>query len=225
MIVRRLVIVALMLLVGAAGIARASKSEPIAVRKPFASFPLAFDGWQGVPALPFEPKVLAVLGVDEYVTLVYSRPRQSALGLYIGFYKSQREGDAIHSPLNCLPGSGWQPMTRDEVTIPVSERAGGPQAPLTPRTITVNRFLIEKGTERQVVLYWYQSQGRVVANEYASKVYMVWDAMRRNRTDAALVRIVSPVDERDPDGEANADRRAADFVKSMFPLLGDYLPS
>jgi EpsI family protein len=140
--------------------------------------------------------------------------------LYIGYYESQRQGDTIHSPLNCLPGAGWQPISKSYVPIPVSS------AGTEGRTITVNRYVIEKGLERQVVLYWYQSHGRVVANEYKSKVLMVYDAMRLNRSDAALVRVISGyVSSEGEEGERAADQRATEFTKQMFPLLDKYLPS
>jgi EpsI family protein len=139
--------------------------------------------------------------------------------LYIGYYESQRQGDTIHSPLNCLPGSGWEPVSKSYVSIPVE--AGSHAS----ANILVNQYVIQKGLDRQVVLYWYQSHGRVVANEYRSKIFMVYDAVRLNRSDAALVRVVSPVIGGDPGAEARAGDRAVAFVKTMFPLLDRYLPS
>jgi EpsI family protein len=165
-----------------------------------------------------ENKVLKVLGVDDYLNRVYYRPDRAAAGLYIGYYNSQRQGDSIHSPQNCLPGSGWEPLERSDLAIPVATAAGS-------QDISVNRYLIQKGVDRQLVLYWYQSHGRVVASEYWSKFFLVRDAVRLNRTDAALVRVVVPIAGGDDSGEGRAERQAVDFVKALFPQLPQYLPS
>jgi EpsI family protein len=210
---------------GAGVIARAAKSEPMAIRQSLAAFPMQINDWRGQPGQPFEPRILAMLGVDEYVNRSYAHPKEYPVGLYIGYYQSQREGDAIHSPLNCLPGAGWEPISRATVTIPVRDGGAAQPGQGVARSITVNRYLIQKGADKQIVLYWYQSQGRVVASEYTSKVYMVWDAIRTSRTDAALVRIITPLRSADPFPEAAAEARAVGFAQSTFPLLAEYLPS
>ena len=189
--------------------------ELVPLRQPLAEMPRQIDGWSGRDGAPLEPEVLRVLGVDDYITRVYAEPARPPLGLYVGYYQSQRQGDTIHSPMNCLPGAGWQPMATDRIELAVPGR---------PAPVTVNRVLIQKGLDQQVVLYWYQSHGRVVASEYTSKVYMVLDAMRTNRTDAALVRVITPLT-KDPAGQAAAEARAIEFVKGMAPSLPLYLPS
>jgi EpsI family protein len=216
----RFFVLAATFILAATLIARATQSEPVPMRQSFATFPTGIAGWQGRAAEPFDEKVLAVLGVDEYVNLYFTKPAQPPIGLYVGYYQSQREGDTMHSPMNCLPGAGWEPEAKGTLTIPVRASA----ADATERPITVNRYIIRKGIDRQLVLYWYQSHGRVVASEYTSKVYMVLDAMRTNRTDAALVRVITPLTE-DPAGQAAAEARAIEFVKGMAPSLPLYLPS
>src|SRR4029077_16516881 len=133
---------------------------------------------------------------------------------------SQRQGDTMHSPLNCLPGAGWTPVQNDRLALRVPTGSGtmGGQA---ERPIEINRYVIEKGLDRQVVLYWYQSHGRVVASEYWGKIYMVLDAIRSNRTDGALIRIPAPI----VSSEADAEQRAIGFAQELFPFLGRYLPS
>jgi EpsI family protein len=215
----RLYVLALVFVVATGVIARATKSEPVSIRNSFATFPMTVNTWRGRPGEPFDPKVLKVLGVDEYVNLEYSRPADIPIGLYIGYYKSQREGDTMHSPLNCLPGAGWAPESQSYLTIPVSTSPGA-----APQPITVNRYLIRKGADRLLVLYWYQSHGRVVASEYSSKIYMVLDAIRTNRTDGALVRVITPVRDEDA-GAAQAEKRAVGFIQGMVPTLREYLPS
>ena len=164
-----------------------------------------------------EPEILQVLGVDDYLSRAYYRPDGRGVGLYAGFYKSQRQGDTIHSPLNCLPGAGWEPLSQTRLRI---ADAGGPGA-----GIEVNRYVVQKGLERQLVLYWYQSHGRVVASEYTSRLLLIHDAIRLNRTDGSLVRVISPIPVGDDDGGASAEALAVEFVRVLFPALSGYLPS
>jgi EpsI family protein len=164
-----------------------------------------------------DDRVLSVLAVDDYVNREYVG-QNALLGLYVGFYQSQRQGNSIHSPMNCLPGAGWDPVSRSYIRIPVTVDAG------PTRDIEINRIVIEKGMERAVVLYWYQAHGRVVANEYWGKVYSVVDAMRLNRTDGAMIRIVSSIAGADSRAELKAEQAAIAFTKSIFPLLSRYLP-
>lgn len=217
----RACLVGVCLFAGAVALAQASRSEPTLPRQSFATFPMQLGGWQGQSADRFDQRVLTVLGVDEYLNRLYSAPGEHTVGLYIGFYQSQRQGDTMHSPLNCLPGAGWEPVARGELplTVKTSIEPGAPN-----RTISVNRIVIEKGLDRQLVLYWYQSHGRVVANEYWGKVYTVLDAIRLNRTDAAMVRVICPLGDREPAAERAAEQAALGFVQEMFPQLSRYLP-
>lgn len=219
----RLVILSAVLLGSAAYVAKASVTEPVPIRESLATFPMLVGGWTGSRAPDFPDDILKVLGVDEYLNRTYRTGTTGLAGLYIGYYQSQRQGDAIHSPLNCLPGAGWEPVSRSYLPLQVQTESSLTGAGTT--TIEINRYLIRKGLDTQVVLYWYQSQGRVVANEYWSKAYMVFDAIRSNRTDAALVRVVAPVLGADRAAEETAERHATEFVRSIYPLLGRYLPS
>jgi EpsI family protein len=217
-VIARIVALSACLLLGAGVIAKASRTEQVPPRQPLAGFPSQIAGWRGENTEPFSKEILAVLGVDDYLSRFYESGR-NVVGLYIGYYESQRQGDTIHSPLNCLPGAGWQPLGKSYVPISVVDGAGN------PFEITVNRYVIEKGLDRQVVLYWYQGHGRVVANEYRSKMYMIFDAARLNRSDAALVRVTSPRIGSGEAAEAAADASAVEFVKVIFPQLSSFLPS
>jgi EpsI family protein len=214
----RMLILSGTLLVAVAVVASASRTEVIPARTPLAEFPMSIGEWRGRDEPRFPPEILAVLGVDEYVNRLY-RGRTQGVGLYIGYYGSQRQGDTIHSPMNCLPAAGWEPVVKEYIQVPVMSGDG------IERTISINRYVIEKGLSRSVVLYWYQSHGRVIANEYRSKISMVIDAVRLNRTDAALVRVVSPILGPGDQADEAATRLAVDFVRTMFPLLDKYLPS
>ncbi len=207
----RLMSVTACLVVGAVFLGVATKTEAVPIREPLSALPTRIGSWKGQHTLQFSSKILANLGVDEYVSRFYWRPDRMRVHLYVGYYQSQRQGSTIHSPKNCLPGAGWQPMKSDHITIPVG--AGD--------LIEVNKVMIEKGIEKQVVLYWYQSRGRVIASEYWAKIYLVLDAIGMNRTDGALVRVISPV----VDSERMAEQQAVDFVKELYPLLGRHLPA
>jgi EpsI family protein len=213
----RTLIVTVCLLAGAGLIARASRSEIIPIRAPLTELPLTLGEWRGRPAPDFDAAILDVLGVDDYINRWYSAAGVPVLSLYVGYYESQRQGDTMHSPLNCLPGAGWIPVVQRRITIPVMERG-------RERQVEVNSFVIEKGIERQAVLYWYQSRGRIVASEYWGKIYSVLDAMRYNRTDGAMVRVVLPIVGSEADAGAVAERRAVGFVQQLFPVLSEHLP-
>lgn len=210
--------IALCLILGATTVflASARKTELGVSRTAFASFPMDIAPWKAVNAPPMDDEVLKVLGVDDYLSRIYYRPGGDHVGLYMGFYASQRQGDTIHSPLNCLPGAGWEPVEEGRLTIPNVDGRG--------RNITVNRYVVQKGLDRQMVLYWYQAHGRVVASEYTSKAYLIHDAIRLNRTDGSMVRVIAPIDSRIDGHAATAEQLAAEFVRVIFPLLPAYLP-
>jgi EpsI family protein len=207
------------LTLAAGAIARAERSEPVQIRAPLSGFPMELPGWHGIQEPPFEPNILRVLGVDDYLTRAYFASPRAGVGLYIGYYKSQRQGDTMHSPLNCLPGSGWEPLSQGMTSVQVPQGEG-----LPPRDITVNRYVVQKGLERQMVLYWYQAHGRVVASEYWSKFYLIRDAVRLNRTDGSLVRVIAPIQGESAADEAGAEGVARSFVQTLFPRLTQFLP-
>lgn len=210
----RVGLVCLALLGTSVYIAYASRPEVTPLREPLAGLPMQIGNWRGQNAAEIEAKVMAVLGVDDYINRVYYSPEFFPASLYIGYYESQRSGDTIHSPLNCLPGAGWNPVKNDRITVRTDDGT----------EITINRIVIAKGMDKQVVLYWYQSHGRVIASEYWGKIYTVLDALRTNRTDAALVRVICPVAGTGEESERFAERRAVEFVKALYPLSAQFLP-
>jgi EpsI family protein len=223
---RRMIILSILFFCGWLFIARASKMEPIPIARPLIEFPLAVDGWMGRQQPPLSDSILANLGVDDYLSRTYYNGGRNVLDFYVGFYQYQRQGKAIHSPLNCLPGAGWNPVRRDHLSISVPDSSDNAREAQSngSRTIEVNRVVIAKGLDKQVVIYWYQSRGRVIASEYMGKVYSLFDAIRSKRTDAAFVRIMSPVASLEGKAEEEAEQVAVDFVKSIFPRLNLYLP-
>lgn len=201
---------------GAAVMARAQGHETVPVRTSFVEFPIQIGEWRGAQAPPFDPAVIRVLGVSDYLTRAYFRADKAGVGLYIGYWESQRQGDTIHSPLNCLPGSGWDPVSKTTIEVPNG---------IGDDRIAVNRYVVQKGLDTQVILYWYQSHGKVVASEYWSRLFLIRDAVRLNRSDGSIVRVIAPVLRDVENAETVAERTAAQFVKAMFPFLPTYLPS
>jgi EpsI family protein len=178
---------------------------------------LALGQWRGRALPDFPQAILDVLGVDEYLNRLYTTPNGVPVSLYVGYYQSQRQGETMHSPLNCLPGAGWIPIEQRRIHVPVRDQG-------VNREIEVNSFVIEKGLERQAVIYWYQSHGRVVPSEYWGRIYMVLDAIRSNRTDGALVRILVPIGRDEAESAGAAEQTAVTFVQTLFPVLSAYLP-
>jgi EpsI family protein len=215
--ITRAAVLCLMLGATSVFLANARRMEAPITRPSFDAFPMTLNTWDATIDPPMEPEILKVLGVDDYLSRVYFKPNHAAVGLYMGYYNSQRQGDTIHSPLNCLPGAGWEPVEQGRMTIVNADGAG--------RDITVNRYIVQKGLDRQLVLYWYQSRGRVVASEYWSKLFLINDAIRENRTDGAMVRVIAPIAIGSDDGGAAAQQLAEEFVRVLFPQLPAYLPN
>jgi EpsI family protein len=154
-----------------------------------------------------------VLKADDTLNRVYQDPSTGAsASLFVAAFRTQRNGKSPHSPKNCLPGSGWTQLSSENYTIDA-----GLAAP-----IVVNRYVIVHGEEREMVLYWYQSRDRVVADEFKAKFWVVADAMRLNRTDTALVRVIVPIA---PHDEDRATRTGTEFVRALFSTLRQYLPT
>jgi EpsI family protein len=211
MIVRAAAVAAVVLAGGAYAAVAQGPDRPVA-RIALAGLPCEVDRWRCAGDTPFDRKTLDVLGVDDYLNRTYTSGAQ-AIGLYIGYYASQRQGESIHSPQNCLPGSGWQPIAASRTTIDV---AGTP--------LPVNRYVVQKGLDRQVVVYWYQGRGRVVANEYANKLWLMLDQATLHRSSGALVRIVAPVPGADDGALASASASADQFARAFYPRLSPHLP-
>ncbi len=190
-----------------------SRGESIPVSKPLDDFPIEIGPWRMTQQGVMEPDVKDVLRADDYVTREYGTPASQAANLFVAFFKSQRAGQTPHSPKNCLPGSGWVWTISD--TIPVT--VPGRTAP-----IEVNRYVVQKGDSKSAVLYWYQSRDRVVASEYRAAAFVAWDALRYNRTDTALVRVVVPIQNGRDD---LATETGVQFIQTFFPILRTFFPA
>ncbi len=188
-------------------------AEP-APRDPFALFPLSIAGWEGAPAA-LAPKVEEELEADDYLSAFFRNPAEAeGVDLFLSYYASQTQGSAIHSPAVCLPGAGWEVAAIRPMRV---------ELPGTPfGSFTLNRAVIQKGLDRQLVYYWFAQRGRHLTNEYLVKWYLFIDGLTRNRTDGALVRLVTPLGRNEP--EEAADARLGDFLRDVFPRLNAFVP-
>ena len=203
-----------LLLAGTALLLQArGNTDLIPSSEPLSQFPRAIAGWTGSD-MPIDRETLDVLGAGEFLSRLYTqggglRP----IGLFIGYFPTQRTGVTIHSPKNCLPGAGW--VFESQQYVDLSDANGKPHR--------VGEYVITNGEARQFVIYWYQAHGRSVANEYMAKIYMVSDAMRMNRTDGALLRVITPIGSQE--GTSGARARAEAFTAQLGPLLPRFIPN
>lgn len=187
----------------------ASRSPKRPLRQPLTIVPMSVANWRGSD-VPIENRLVAALGVDDYLNRVYTDSNGNLLELYIGYFGSQRSGELIHSPKNCLPAAGWEWVRKDRRDIPLPNHS----------PIEVNDFRINKGLRNSLVLYWYQGRGRAIASEYNAKFWMITDAMFRRRTDGSLVRIIIPIQDR----EEQARALGIQFLQAIFPFLDQSIP-
>ncbi len=192
-----------------------SREVLIPERASFNTFPLVIDSWTGRDSVIDDQAVLDSLAADDYLLAEYwNRDFGGAVGLWVAYYEEQRKGRAVHSPRACLPGGGWQLETFEEYTLEDMGPAGEPYV--------INRSVIAKGEMRQLVYFWFVERGRIQTNEYAVKWYIFWDALTRNRTEGALVRVTTFVP--DMSQMETADLRLESFVRSLNPRLAYHLP-
>lgn len=182
-------------------------------RKSLAEFPKELGDWTAVSEQKIEGRSMEVLQVDDYFIRNYRNSNGEIIGLYIGYFKSQREGKGIHSPRQCLPGAGWAPVNTSVYGMAVPGH--------NPETVPVNKFVMGKGLDRQLYLFWYHGRGRVYASEYWNKIYLIWDGLTKKRTDGALVRVNSAVIGNPED----ALKTQIEFINLFFPLLKEYIPN
>lgn len=189
-----------------------SGAEPVPVRKSFDSFPHVLGGWRGQEDSALPPQILDMLKATDYLMRRYVDSGGHNTWLYVAYWQAQRKGSDIHSPKNCLPGGGWEPVEASRLTIALP-------APYGP--ITVNQYLIQKDNQMQVVIYWFQAQGTVVAGELDAKIQMIRSAIMTNRTDGVLVRVSTPVAGSVPE----TTERLVHYVQTLYPTLSEYLPN
>jgi len=191
--------------------ARANRNL-IPEREPLAQFPTTINGWSGTD-LTIDRETLDVLGNGDFLSRNYTGQGQPApINLFIAYFPTQRTGSTIHSPRNCLPGSGWVFDSSRYVDL---KDANG-------KAHRVGEYVVSNAQAKAFVIYWYEAHGRSVASEYWAKFYLVADAMRMNRADGALVRIVTPLASGEDESQAKA--RAESFAQQLAPMLTRFIP-
>lgn len=209
----RFLCVWLVLLGTALLLAARSLVEYIPEHRPLDAFPYQIGNLQG-KNLPIDQSVSEVLGPGQFLDREFSSPSSAEppMELFVAYYPSQRTGDTIHSPQNCLPGSGWTPLQTGLIQIPGADG----------RTITANRYIVGKGMDKILVLYWYQAHGRTTPSEYWGKIYLVTDAIKLNRTDGAIVRIAVRI----PNSVevSRTEARAGQFAQFVLQQLDTLIP-
>jgi EpsI family protein len=192
----------------------ALRAENTPAISPLASFPADIAGWRMYQDVKIDQDTLNVLKADDTLNRIYVGPARNADAyLFVAFFKTQRYGQAPHSPKNCLPGNGYEPIESGPITVAVPGRA---------EPVRINRYLTARGEEKSVTLYWYQSHDRIIAGEFAAKFWLIADSIRYHRSDTSLVKVVVPVREGDA---AAATKTAVDFVKVVFSPLARHLPA
>jgi len=181
-------------------------------RKPLKDFPAQLGGWQKNKAdQVIDDETMKVLRASDYVLRDYRGPDGQIANFYVGYYASQREGASYHSPLNCLPGAGWTLNSPDTVTITLPDG----------KSFVANKYVIQNGDYKNLMIYWYQGRGRAVASEYWGKIYTVVDSVRLRRSDGAMVRVTVPLG----DSEAAALNAARDLSARTAAALPEFVPN
>ncbi len=201
---RSLAALTLILLTGV--LARDARARSPQAHADLASLPLQVAAWTGREGEPLDPDTVRMLGADQYLERSYTTAADAPVDLYIAYYNRQQPGATIHSPLHCLPGTGWEPL--GIATVSLTQPDG--------RVGQVRRLLVRKNMDRALVLYWYAIHGRMIASETLSKVWLLHDSLRFRRSDAALVRVVVPVS---GSGIDVAQREALAFAHDVLPYL------
>lgn len=190
------------------------RTEPVMPRSEFTSFPTHLGAWSGKRE-PMETVYLNALQLDDYVMANFAREGAKPVNLYVPYYNSQRQGQSTHSPRSCIPGGGWTIKTFEQRELP----GIGPNG----AALKVNRAVVELGMQRQIVYYWFQQRGRVLTNEYAVKWFIFWDALTRNRTDGAMIRLTTASGPGST--EAELDQELTQFAAAAVPQLAQYIPN
>ena len=208
----RFIVTIVILLVAAGFNHYFSKPDISLPRKSLAEFPRELGDWSAMSDQRMDDGSMRILQVDDYILRNYRNSKGETIGLYVGYYKSQREGKGIHSPRQCLPGAGWFPINTSVYYLLLKNHKSD--------SVPVNRYVMGKGLDRELYLFWYEGRGRTYASEYWNVIYLVFDAITKRRTDGALLRVNNMVKE-------NADealKTQTEFIQLFFPLLKDYIP-
>lgn len=190
------------------------RAPPVVERRSFQLFPLDINGWTG-EEIRLDPTVEVGLGADEYLSSYFTSPnKEHSISFFSAYYFSTTDGSGIHSPQICIPGGGWEVSAWRRYDVPVTSPNGRP--------LSVNRAVIQKDNERQIVYYWFDMRGERFVSEYRAKLETIYDSLTDARADGALVRLITPI--KRGETEADADARLATFSETLLKVLPEYIP-
>ena len=205
------VLLALILVAGVLVNAWSYLGEAHVERKELKDFPQSIGAWQRTGSDQIlDEETLKVLRASDYLLRDFRKPDGHVANLYVGYYATQRTGATYHSPLNCLPGSGWTLSEPGKATIGLPDGS----------SFVANKYVIQNGDHKSMMIYWYQGRGRNVASEYWGKVYTVFDSVRLRRSNGAMVRVTVPVGA----SEATAEQTAIEFASTASSVLPEFVP-
>jgi exosortase D (VPLPA-CTERM-specific) len=208
---RPLVGLALIILIAAATLqALPARQLLVPSRESFTTFPLSLDGWHGRPSR-LDPDIVSALSVDDYFLADYTQTGRELVNFYVAYYASQSGGESTHSPRTCMPGGGW---AITEIAPAVVASGQG--------SLSVNRVIIQKGEQRQLVYYWFKQRDRLLTNEFAVKWYIFRDGISRDRSDGALLRLITPIGTNE--AVERADERLQQFLAAFEPRVAEFVP-
>ena len=212
---RGLAVAALLtLVIGAAFVLTPERPVQTVAREGFSGYPRDLGEWSGA-VQSLEPEVERVLGATDYINATYmAAGERSYVNLFSAWYEKQTEGSGIHSPEVCLPVGGWEIFSLTQHTVHMPETPYG--------SFPVNRAVIQKGLSKQLVYYWFEQRGKRQTNDYAAKIGVVWDSLTIGRSDGAIVRFVTPIE--DGETEADAEARMLRLMSLALPGLPRFIP-
>jgi exosortase D (VPLPA-CTERM-specific) len=188
--------------------------ERIPVKKSIAKFPLEIGKWKAESREKIDQIFLDELDLSEYVMLNYNNESGKGVNFYVAYYEKQSKGKSIHTPASCLPGQGWSIDEAGTVDLATSRYSSD--------AMKVNRVVMQYDGSKQLSYYWFFLRGRILSNVYQVKMYNFWDALTKQRTDGALIRLITPLYENEDINDA--ETRLQNFVKEIAPLLDEYIP-
>ena len=209
--IQKVAFICLLLLGAAAFVHFFDTEESTPIKKPLKDMPTQIGHWLSVNERELALSVAAMLGVDDYIFRDYRAPDGMGINLYVSFFSSVNHNKGFHSPLHCMPGSGWSVASTKKVSL---------KLPGVEEIVQIRSLLLERGNEFQISLYWYQCRSKIFASEYWELFYRILDSFRYRRTDGAFVRLIATGAE----SEAEALIRMKAFAKKIIPLLEIHLP-
>ena len=187
-------------------------AKVVPIKRPLAEFPAKIGEWERTNEIKSSDAVVEMLGLDDYINATYTAPDGMNLNFYVSYFSSVGTTGAYHSPQNCLPGSGWEIASVKGLPITINN---------PKRSTIINSLIVQNGSAKQITLYWFQNRGRIIANEYWEKIYLVTDSLLKRRRDGSFVRIMAPATE---ENMADTEKKLKEFAEKVAVQLENFIP-